>query len=123
MASIVGPEVVAQSDTIVFTTTGTLRNQIVNFDTTNGFFISKIGRIYGSSSAPTTATVTLEGGLDTFVNAKKVQEPIFYMTTNQKLAIYNILRALAKRTPMADVSSDNDSLDLIVKSTYFNYCG
>lgn len=125
MPNIVTPDNVAKADNISFKTTKTLRNATLNISSYagSGYFISVKGRIYGDGPAGTSATVTLEGGLDTFVNAKKVQDPMFYITINQKLALYNILKVLAGRNPNAQVSGDSESLDLLVNAIYANYCG
>ena len=121
---IVGPNLVAKSNSISFTTTDTLRNDAVDVGSVDSnYVISLDGAINQNSEAGDSATVTIVGGNDTFANEKQQREPMFYMTSRQKLAIYAILRSLANRTATASVSSDIPILNTIVNATYTNFRG
>lgn len=122
---IVGPGTVSRINSLSFTTSQTLRDDIVELSSLDAdFVISLDGTIYSiKTPSPTQATVMLEGGLDTFVNEKSPRYPMFYMTERQKLAIYSILRSLASRTSTASVTSDNSTLNQIARATYINYLG
>lgn len=126
MAEQVGASFVARSRNLEFSTTKTLRGEVVDMNSygTN-YFIDIHGEIFKlSESDEQSATITIEGGLDTFVNEKQYREPIFYVTQKQKNTIYCILRELSIVTDVAQVSSsDSDVLDRMVSSAYFNYCG
>lgn len=126
MADQVGPSFVARSRNLDFTTTKTLRGESVNVDSLgSNFVIDTQGEIFKLSD-PTeeSATITLVGGLDTFVNEKEYREPIFYITQKQKNTVYAILRELSINTDTGKVTcSDNDVFDRLVSSAYFNFCG
>ena len=126
MAEQVGPPKVARSKNLTFSTTKTLRGQSVDIGSiSTNYAIDAHGQIFKlSEPSPESATITLVGGLDTFVNEKEKRDPIFYITQKQKNAVYAILRELAINTDNAKVTcSDNDVFDRLVSSAYYNYCG
>lgn len=123
--AVVGPNLVARNNNLYFSTTETLRNQLVQISAIQADFVIDLdGTIYSNrTNVENQAYIVLVGGYDTFVSEKANRTPTFYMTDKQKLTIYNILKAVAVRTDAAQVSSDNSTLDMIVKATYINYCG
>ena len=125
MAKVVGAELVSRYDNLYFSTTKTLRNEEVIIERVNANYVIDIeGTIY--ENKPSTgqhATITLVGGLDTFIHAKKTLTPKFYMTERQKVVVYNILNSLSKRIDSAEIAADEEILDLIVSAAYRNYCG
>lgn len=126
MAEQVGASFVAKSKNLSFSLTNSLRGEKVNIDSYGGnFFIDIHGQIFKlSEPSSESASIIVEGGLDTFINEKQYREPIFYLTQKQKNIIYNILRELSILTDVSNVSSpDSEILDRLVSSTYFNYCG
>lgn len=121
---IVGPNLVAKSNSIAFTTTNTLRNEPVDVGAVDtNYVVSLDGAINQNSEAGVSATVSLVGGNDTFANEKQQREPMFYMTSRQKITVYAILRSLANRTATASVSSDVPILNTIVNAAYTNFRG
>lgn len=126
MANIVGPAAVARSKNLYFKRSMHLRGAVVNPQTLGGNYVIDIhGLIYKNSEAPQdTAAITIVGGLDTFVNEKKYRAPVLYLTQKQKNTIFAILKQLAMMTDSGQVScQDNDVLDRMIRSAYFNYCG
>ena len=126
MAQLVGPSLVAKSKNLYFSTTQTLRNEKISISSVNANFVIDIhGQIHQNSEPqPDTATIVLEGGLDTFVNEKENRDPIFYITQKQKNTVYAILRELSILTDTGQVTSQtSEVLDRLVSSAYFNYCG
>lgn len=126
MAEQVGPPKVARSKNLTFSSTKTLRGQSVDVNSvSSNFVIDTHGEIFQlSEPSPDSATITLVGGLDTFVNEKQTRDPIFYITQKQKNTVYAILRELAVNTDNAQVTcSDSDVFDRLVSSAYYNYCG
>lgn len=123
--AIVGSSAVARATSLHFSTTKTLRNQFVNPKTVKADYVIDLnGAIYSNRTPPPgQAHVVLIGGLDTFIHAKKKNTPVFYMTEQQKVTLYGILRELAKKTNTATISSDNNTLETIAKAIYTNYCG
>jgi len=122
---VVGPAFVARSSNIEFSTTKTLRNEDVDIQSLSANFVLDLnGTIYKlSDPSPDSATVILVGGLDTFIHEKNKRDPKFYMTTRQKVVIYNILKIVAQNTDTAKITGTDGVLDQIVHATYFNYCG
>jgi hypothetical protein len=125
MAEVVGPAYVARSINIAFSVTGTLRNETVNIGSIGANFVLSIdGTIYKNSEpSPTSATVTLVGGDDTFINEKNLRRGKFYMTERQKVTLYNILKIVAQSSDTAQITSDHPVLQQVAYATYFNYCG
>lgn len=126
MADKVNSSYVARSTNITFETSQTLRNEVVNIDQFNTDFVIDInGAIYKlSEPMDGQATVTIVGGLDTFVNEKIYREPLPYLTQLQKNTLYSILKELATFTDAATVQCSNDTIiDDFINSAYFNFCG
>lgn len=118
--AIVGPSKVALSDSLNFTTTRTLRDQFIDVNNISGYVIDLNGNIYDNGGG---STVTLVGGLDTFVNEKVYRDPKFYITVRQKIALYNICKLLARRMPNGNITSDVQELEAIVQPIYANAYG
>lgn len=126
MANIVGPTAVARSKNLYFKRSMHLRGATVKPESLGGnFVIDTHGLIYKISEPPQdTAAITIVGGLDTFVNEKQYRAPVLYLTQKQKNTLYAILKQLALNTDSGQVScQDNDVLDRLLRSAYFNYCG
>ena len=122
---IVGPNKVSQSNELTFSTTNTLRNESVDVASVNANYVVSIDGVINQNMEATggSATIVLVGGNDTFIAEKQPREPMFYMTSRQKLTIYAILKSLATRTDQGSVSSDVPILDTIVKAAYTNFRG
>ncbi|CAB5221170.1 hypothetical protein UFOVP247_98 [uncultured Caudovirales phage] len=125
MAEVVGPAYVARSMNIAFSISGTLRNESVEISKLGtNFVIGLDGAIYKNSEpSPTSATVMLVGGDDTFINEKNKRAGKFYMTERQKVTLYAILKNVALMSDTAQITSDHPVLQQIAYATYFNYCG
>lgn len=122
---IVGPSRVSQFNTLTFSTTDTLRNELVDIASINADYVVSIDGVINQNREPggSAATVVFVGGNDTFVGEKQSREPMFYMTVRQKLTLYSIIRQLATRTDLATVGSSVPIFDTIVKATYSNFRG
>ena len=125
MADIVGPGTVGSNKNLYFKVTDTFRDQNIDPASQDGNFVIDIdGVIYKiSDPQPNNAAITVIGGRDTFSHEKADRPYVFYITQKQKVAIYKILKELAKNTNKAELHSDNTVLDHIISSTYTNYCG
>lgn len=123
--AIVGSATVARATSIHFSTTKTMRNQSVNPKSVKADYVIDLnGTIYSNRTPPPgQAHVVLIGGLDTFIHAKQKRPSSFYMTEQQKVTMYAILRELSKKTNTASISSDVETLQTIAQAIYFNYCG
>lgn len=107
---------------LTFEFTNTLRNQSVDLNSVNGNFVIDInGLIYVKGTPPSdSATVTLIGGLSTFVNEKVQREPTTYMTIQQQRTVSKIIRKLGVFYTNASVGSSNKALSNFVNQCYFN---
>lgn len=123
--AIVGPKAVAQYDYLYITTTRTYRDEDVDVSSVGGdFVIDQRGSVYQNRTpTPGQAHVVLVGGIDTYTHAKDPMAPIFYMTERQKITLYAIMRELSIRTDAAQITSSDQVLEQIAKSTYVNYVG
>ncbi len=124
MSELVGSTYVARSRNISFTTSQTLRNDVVNIDSFNTNFVIGInGDIYKLSEPDDEATVTIVGGLDTFANEKIYREPLPYLTQMQKNTLYSILKQLASFTDQGQITCNDSIIEEFLNSAYFNFCG
>ena len=107
---------------LTFEFTNTLRNQSVNLNSVGGNFVIDInGLIYINGTVPSeSATVTLVGGLSTFINEKVYREPTTYMTIQQQRTVSKILRKLGVFYTNANVDSSNKALSNFINQCYFN---
>ena len=123
----ISPLAVSHCTTLSFSFSETLRNENVNLDnySSYSFIIDVDGTVYqGSSTNDTSATVVLIGGLNKFVNSKiNTLYSNFYITEQQKVTLYKIMKDLAKFTSTAKITSDNDKLDQSLNALYNNYVG
>ena len=123
--TVVGADQVASSVNLYFSTTNTLRGYDIDLNSIQANYIIDVNGTIYKNIEPTQnyATVKLVGGLDGFVNTKQPEDSAFYMSIRQKVTIYNILKAVARRTDGAQITSSVSTLDAIVNGTYKNYCG
>ena len=123
----VSPEAVTFSKNLSFTFSNTLRGENVSLQNYSSytFIIDVNGIVYqGSSSNEQSASIIIIGGIDKFAYAKSPSlAPNFFLTEQQKVTLYKIIRDLSKHTNTATISSDNDLLEQSLSSLYNNYCG
>ena len=122
----VSPTKIAKAKNLYFKTTDTPRGTKLDLSSLGGNYVIDIdGTVYEiSESSGESASITIVGGIDTFVNEKKYRPYVTYLTQRQKMVIYGILKELAQNTIKAEVSAgDNTMIDSLVKSVYRNYCG
>ena len=125
MTTIVNPSYPARYRNLTFNITRTLRNEVVQLASLDGNFVIDIrGDIY-LMSEPTgdDATITIVGGVDTFIGAKVERTPLPYLSQRQQVAIYSILKQLSVLTDAAQIESNDDAIYEFVNSTYYNFCG
>jgi hypothetical protein len=117
---------IAKAKNLYFKTTDTPRGTKLDLSSLGGNYVIDVeGTVYEiSESSGESASITIVGGIDTFVNEKKYRPYVTYLTQRQKMVIYGILKELAQNTIKAEVSAgDNTMIDSLVKSVYRNYCG
>ena len=123
----VSPEAVSYSKNLTFTFSQTLRGENVNLNDYSDytFIIDVNGIVYqGADSSEQAATIVIIGGVDRFIHGKTANLPSnFFLTEQQKVTLYKIIRDLSKYTNTATISSDNDLLEQSLSSLYNNYCG
>jgi hypothetical protein len=121
MANVVGPGKVAKNKDLYFTFTNTTRNTKVDINSVGGNYVIDVeGSIYELSEGK---AVTLIGGKNDFANEKETRTGFLYVTQRQKQTVYKILKELALSSDTAQVMSDNEEFDMVVRNTYRNYCG
>ena len=125
MTRSVGSALVAKSKNLYFKLSENPRDENVNITTLGGnYVIDRDGAIYQLSQAPQdTAAITIVGGADTFAMEKENRPHLVYLTPKQKISIYNILKDAASLSSTSQIYSDNDVLNDLVTSVYYNYCG
>ena len=125
--NLVSPEAVAHSKDLTFEFSETLRGETVNInDYSDSTYIIDIdGKIYqGASASEDSANITIIGGIDIFVNEKIERQSVnFYLSEQQKLTIYKIIKELASFYQDAQISSSNETLQQSITALYCNYTG
>jgi plasmid replication initiation protein len=123
----VSPEAVSYSKNLSFTFSQTLRGENVNLDNYSSytFIIDVNGIVYqGANSSEDSASIVIIGGVDQFIYSKSASLPSdFFLTEQQKITLYKIIRDLSKFTNTATITSDNQLLEQSLSSLYSNYCG
>ena len=123
----VSPEAVSYSKNLSFTFSQTLRGENVNLNDYSDytFIIDVNGLVYqGSDSSESAASIVIIGGIDRFIHGKTASlSSNFFLTEQQKVTLYKIIRDLSKYTNTATITSDNDLLEQSLSSLYNNYCG
>lgn len=121
------PEAIAYSKNLTFAFSNTLKDENVDLNQYSSytFIIDIDGKVYqGSNASEESASIVLIGGLDQFINAKsKSVHSNFYLTEQQKVTLYKVIRELARYTDTAVISSDNEKLEQSISALYHNYCG
>ena len=111
---------------LTFSFSNTARGENVNlYDYSSFSFIIDVnGTVYqGSPATETNATVCIIGGLNKFVHSRiNTIHSNFYLTVQQKITLYKIMKDLASFTDSATISSDNDKLEQALTTLYSNYC-
>ena len=123
----VSPNAVAYSKNLSFSFSGNLRNENVDLNQFSSYtFILDIdGSVYqGSNANPNNASVVIIGGTEQFLFSRPLQlHSNFYITEQQKITLYKIIRELSIYYSNAVITSDNDKLEQALNSLYSNYCG
>ena len=123
----VSPEAVAHSKNLTFNFSNTLRGEKVDLNRYSSatYIIDVNGKVYQSASAnEDQATIIIIGGKDKFIN-EKIERPTvdFYISEQQKLTIYKIIKELSSYYQDSTISSSNEMLDQSITALYNNYCG
>ena len=126
--NVVAPEAVSYSKSITFNFSNTLKDQPINMNdyVSSSFIIDIDGQVYQSApSSDASATVTIIGGIDKFVNGSNPNRLAsnFYITEPQKVTLYRIMKDLAIYTDSATITSNSDKLQQSLTALYYNYCG
>lgn len=123
----VSPEAVAHTKDLTFEFSETLRGEEVNLDDYSSatYVIDVNGTIYqGAPANEKEASIVIIGGKDTFIN-EKIERPEvgFYISEQQKLTIYKIMKELSRYYQDALISSSNENLQQCISALYANNCG
>ena len=123
----VSPSAVSHSKNLTFEFSETLRGESINLnDYSDATYIIDVdGTVYqGASASEQNASVLKIGFIDKFIN-EKIERPTvnFYMSEQQKVTIYKIIKELAAYFQDSTISSSNEMLDQGITSLYNNYCG
>jgi len=114
------------SKDLTFSFTKTLRGENVDFSKYSSYtyILDVDGSLYQMGDAnENSASIILVGGVDKFVNSKITNiYSNFYVTEQQKVSIYTMIKKLAEYSDMANISSDNDKLEQVITALYSNYC-
>jgi len=126
--NLVAPEAVSHYTNLTFNFSNTLKDQPINLnDYSDSTFVIDIdGQVYqGSSSSGTSASVTIIGGVDKFINGSNPNRLAsnFFITEPQKVVLYRIIKDLSIFTDSATIDSDSDKLQQSLNALYQNYCG
>lgn len=124
---IVSFAAISYSKNLTFNFSNTKRNENVNLSnySSSNYVIDINGTVYlGSSPSEDSATITIIGGNDTFINEKATRlESNFYLSEPQKVVLYGIMREHCKWGDTAEITSDNDKLEQSLNALFRNYCG
>jgi hypothetical protein len=114
----------AKNDQFNFILTYTLRNENVKISTLGtNYVVDTDGAIHEiSKGSGRSVTISVVGGLSTFVNAKIPSSPVFYLTTNQKRTLQNIMRFVASNSN-AVITSNDETLEDMLNGQYYNFRG
>lgn len=120
-------EAVSYCKNLTFSFTNTLRGEKVDLSKYSSytFILDVDGALYqGADANENQASVILVGGLDKFINSKITNlYSTFYVTEQQKVTLYKIMKKAAEYSDNANISSDNDKLEQVLTALYTNYCG
>ena len=123
----ISADAVSYSKNLNFSFSNTLRNQQVNFNdyASATFIIDVDGTVYQSASSnESSANIIVIGGINKFINEKASRVAVNnYVTVQQKITLYNIIKGTALILDDAVISSDNTSLELMLNALYSNLCG
>jgi hypothetical protein len=123
----VSPNAIANSKNLSFAFSGDLRDQPVDLTQYNSytFIIDVDGTVYqGSIANMNQASIVIIGGVDRFFNSRSQElYSNFYITEQQKITLYKVMRELSIYYDNAVITSDNDKLEQALTTLYTNYCG
>ena len=123
----VAPTAVSYSTNLNFSFSNTTRGEKVNLNDYSSFtFIIDVdGTVYqGASASEQNASVCIIGGLNKFVNSKlNVPYSNYYLTEQQKVTLYKIMKDLSMFTDNATITASHDKLEQSLNALYLNYCG
>lgn len=124
--NIVAPTAVSYSKNLNFDFSNTTRGEKVNLNSYNSytFVIDVDGSVYqGVSANETNARICIIGGLNKFVNSRlNTVYSNYYLTEQQKITLYKIMKDLAMYTDSATITSSHDKLEQALTTLYINYC-
>ena len=114
----------AKNDSFNFTVIYTQRNEQISISSLGtNYVIDTDGAIYElSKSSSRSATISIVGGLSSFINAKVPSSPLFYLTTNQKRTLHNIIMFAATNSN-AVIKSNDPYLEDMLNGQYYNSRG
>lgn len=122
----ISAEAVAHSKNLSFTFSGSLREENVNLDDFSKYtyILDVNGILYqGSNATDKNAYIVIIGGVDEYIHSKTSSiTSNFFITEQQKVTLYKIMRELSKFTNTASITSDNAKLEQALTSLYSNYC-
>lgn len=121
----ISPSYFSHFDKLQFDLTFTMRNEVIDKKSLgSNYVIDTDGVIYEISKVNNgSATIKVVGGMSTFINGKMPSPQEFYLSTNQKRTLSNIMRWISSNSK-ADISSSNSpTLDKLLNNQYNNFRG
>jgi hypothetical protein len=123
----VAPTAITYSTSLNFVFSKTLRGEKVDLNkySTYTYVIDVDGSVYqGSPADEKNASICIIGGVNKFINSKtNTIYNNYYLTEQQKVTLYKVIKDLSIYTDSATITSDNDKLEQALTALYVNYCG
>ena len=124
MTQLISPDYVGfGTDKLTVNFTNTKTNEAVNIDNYTGYVMDIDGKVYQQTAQGSEKTLTLVGGDGTGAGYGKPMVDDTYLTRPQKASLYKVLKSMSVYRDDCTFESKNESLQLMIESTYRNYSG
>jgi hypothetical protein len=121
---VVFADEISKADNFVFEFSYSFKGESINLSNISGVILDVNGAFYTNSDVSETVNVTVIGGIDKFINTKGSSTTYpFFISEQQKIALYNLFRLVARRTDFAQIECENQNLQIMLDSLYQNYIG
>jgi len=124
MVSYISPDVFAvNTESLIVNFTNTKKNESVSLSGLSGYVIDINGSLIKINNQGKPKYLWIIGGDGTTEGKAPGVVGAFYITTPQRQTLWRVMKALSECRDDIDITSDNESLEIILKATYSNYCG
>ena len=116
---------ISKAGTYNFEFTYTFRDEAVNMSGVNADIILDIsGKYYQLREQRNEYKISIIGGIDKYIYARSqsVDYP-FYLTSPQKIALYTLMRHVSSQVEDIEITSSNETLEIMLNNLYNNYVG